>query len=498
MLRAFLKDLLNYLPSKLLPAITGFIITPILTRLFIPAEYGYWALAGGVSDFLFALACSGIGAATVRFYETYKHQSKSNDYLTTLTACLLSATIPVGILSIIIIILFRGSISTVLYPLLLISVLLFIIQAVYSIFSSILNAQEKSRSFTVYELLTRYGGIGLGLFLVIVFGLRIEGLLWGSIVVYILIIPFVIYFSLKGIHVARQYFKWSDFAYIWRYALPLSIGNMAMWGLRLSDRYVIALFRPDSDVGLYSVAYNLSGKSVDIIVGVFGLSMFPILMNLWENKGREAAEDSMKMFTRVFLILSLPVATGMTLLASPIVSLFTTPAYHDGYLIVGYVAFSSFFWQLSQIASYGLLIKTKTKQIAINQIVAAVVNLGLNFIFVPRYGFVAAGITTLIGYLVLFILQAYTAKPYLTWKIPWKTVRNTSIANILMCVITLGIYSLSGSITDLHTGFLFISIAVAAIVYFVSLGLLGELNDFDKPSFLNKFTGKLGAFIRGG
>jgi O-antigen/teichoic acid export membrane protein len=51
-LRKFVKDMAIYAPSQFLPALTAFITTPILTRLFLPAEYGYWALALSVSSFL--------------------------------------------------------------------------------------------------------------------------------------------------------------------------------------------------------------------------------------------------------------------------------------------------------------------------------------------------------------------------------------------------------------------------------------------------------------
>lgn len=67
--------MLVYLPTKLLPALTGLITTPILTRIFLPDEYGDWALAVGVTDFLFALAMSGIGTAALRFFPAYKAKS---------------------------------------------------------------------------------------------------------------------------------------------------------------------------------------------------------------------------------------------------------------------------------------------------------------------------------------------------------------------------------------------------------------------------------------
>ena len=285
---------------------------------------------------------------------------------------------------------------------------------------------------------------------------------------------------IKGLDIRFGRTDGSHIRKIWNYGFPLAIGNMAMWGLRLSDRYLIALFRPESEVGLYSAAYNLSGKSIEILAALFGLSTFPILVKIWENEGREATENTLALFTRLYLILGIPAATGLCLFASPFVSLFAAEAYHEGYRVVGPVAFSSFFWELTLIAGFGLLIKKKTLAIAANQIITALINIGLNLLLIPRYGFVIAGITTLTGYLALFILQYFSSRRYLTWRFPYKSLRNILTATLLMGSLAFWIYGLSGSRTELRPGYFLFSVALAIPVYFGTLWLLGELNEFER------------------
>jgi O-antigen/teichoic acid export membrane protein len=477
MQKTFLKDFISYLPSKLIPAIIPFVTTPILTHLLLPAEYGYWALATGVTDFLFQSTCSGIGAAVKRFFATYQKEHRLSFFYSTLGISLGMAIIPTTIIGLTATLLIRSHINPTLYPLILISVFTFIFQAIFFTAQNVLIAQERGKVYTIFELLNRYGGLGLGILLVITTNLQVEGLMWGTLIMLVLTIPFIYVSTSKGMDIVHHLIHFPDVSQLWQYALPLCIGNMANWGLRLSDRFVLSLYRPESEVGLYSAAYHLSYRSVDILAGLFGLSMLPILVYVWESKGRKAAEDTIKMFTRLYIIICLPVATGLTILASPFVFIFASKAYHDGYLIVGYVAFSSFVFQLSQIASFGILLRKKTRSIATNQIVAALVNLGLNFILIPRYGFVAAGITTLVGYLMLFALQINSSRPYLTWRFPWRSLRNSIIANVIMSIVTLGIYRISGSLFNLNIGFLFSSIIVAVPVYFSILWLLGEAND---------------------
>jgi O-antigen/teichoic acid export membrane protein len=492
--RNFTKLLVSYLPARLLPALTGFILTPLITRLFTPAEYGYWALAGGVSDFLYALACSGIGASVVRFFEAYRVKSSLNEFFSSLAASLGLSILPAITTSLVVLYLFQSRIPKTIYPLIQIAVLIFAFQSVFNVLANLMIAQQRSAAFTTFQLLNRYGGIAAGLAFVLVFGYRIEGLLWGTLLVLALCIPFMIHWAVKvldirigragGLHVRK----------IWEYGFPLAVGNMAMWGLRLSDRYLIGFFRPEPEVGLYSAAYNLSGKSIEILAALFSLSTFPILVKVWENEGREAAEKALALFTRLYLLLGIPAAAGLSLFASPFLSLFAARSYHEGYRVVGPVAFSAFFWELALIAGFGLLIQKKTQAIAANQIAAALLNVGLNLLLIPRYGFVVAGITTLAGYLALFVLQSLASRRYLTWRFPVKSLRNILAATTLMGALAYGVYGLSGSQADLRPGHFLFSIALAVPVYFGALWLLGELNETERGA-ASRFYRRLRAVL---
>lgn len=482
MLQGFVRDMLTYLPSKLLPALTGFISAPILTRLFLPAEYGNYALALGVSSFLFALACSGLGSIPIRFFPAYEAESKLGVFFATLgisTGTVIAVTAGV---SFFMLFMLRAHLPPALYPLLTISVMIFIVESVFIILMGVVRAQERSGSYTVFTLLSRYSGLGLGLLFVIVFGSGVEGLLWGTLLALALAVPPLLFLTTRGVSIRRQQFRSPNALQMWRYAWPLALGNMAMWGLRLSDRYIISFFRPESEVGLYSVAYGISDKSIDMLVALFLLSMAPLVMNTWESQGREATEKALRMITRLFLIFCLPCAAGLSFLAAPFVSVFTAEAYHEGYRIVGYVAFSTFAWGLFMMASMGTLIKKNTRRIAVNQIVAALVNLALNLLLVPRFGFVAAGITTLIGYAVLFALQAYTSRVHLTWRFPYRTLRNVVIATACMGLAIRGVHSVPGNRGDLHLGYLSLSLVAAVFVYSACLLLLGEVNEEERTA----------------
>lgn len=45
MTKGFLKDTIKYLPAQIAPGIVGFVSIPIITRIFLPQEYGNYSLA---------------------------------------------------------------------------------------------------------------------------------------------------------------------------------------------------------------------------------------------------------------------------------------------------------------------------------------------------------------------------------------------------------------------------------------------------------------------
>jgi O-antigen/teichoic acid export membrane protein len=257
---------------------------------------------------------------------------------------------------------------------------------------------------------------------------------------------------------------------------------VALWGLRASDLFIIGSFWPARDVGLYSVSYNISAKSIELLVTLFLLGLSPLVYRTWETEGREATEKTLTMVTRVYLILCLPAAVGMSILAFPFVALLTAPDYYEGSRIVGFVVFSSFAWGLINIANMGLTIKQQALRLGTNTIIAAAIHIVLQLLFVPRFGYVAAAICTLIGYAALLSLQTVSSRPHLAWRFPFTTLRNVIAASIVMGVAAWVTYGVSGAQSKASPTDLALSIAVAVPTYCVSLWWLGEVDDAEKKT----------------
>ena len=94
---------------------------------------------------------------------------------------------------------------------------------------------------------------------------------------------------------------------------------------------------------------------------------------------------------------------GLLTISSELIKLFLTDVYLPCIYIVPILVVAMFF-QFIYIFVYDFqFFNKKAKSIAISSIAAAIVNLITNYIFIPKYGYLAAGFTTLASYFVLLM-----------------------------------------------------------------------------------------------
>ncbi len=470
-------DLLSYLPAKFLPALTAFITVPIFTRLFSPDQYGNYMLAFGISEFLLAGTSTGLIAGALRFYTAYRIESRLPAYFASLLTSVAGISLLVAGISVAVLIAFRSSISPGLYPLLWASIVLFVVNGLFATLMQVVRAQEKSRQYTVFELFNRYGGVAFSLALILLLGMSAEGMLWGqALALLIPIVPLVL-LTTGRTGVRREHIDRAAINHLWRYAWPLALGNLALWSLRLSDRYIIEAFRGTYEVGLYSVSYNISGRSIDLVVGLFLMVPGPILMRTWEERGRRATEESLTMITRMFLMFVIPAVVGISIIAAPVVSLLADKPYFEGYRAIWLVAISSMAFGLGQLGSLGILVSNRTRLITITQFIAAGASLAISFLTVPIFGYMGAAASAAVSFCILAGSQGILSSRFLTWRWPVKSLVRILAASGVMAVAMLLVQALIDSGTSLSQAItVMAAVLVGGLAYGIGLWVFREIS----------------------
>ena len=471
MIREFIKDLGKYLPAQVIPAIVGLFSIPIITSLFPPADYGNYVLVL-VTVTIFSAIAGWLNMSIIRFHPVYERDEKLEEFYGIVIKLLLISVIVLSIILIVIMSLSRNYFSDNLYHLMRIGVLIFVLTASFDVLLHFFRAKRQVNLYSAFSVWMRVTAIGFGLALVLIFHYGIEGLLWGSILSMAVVLPFGWKVAVKKISMRKSIFTSSTLEMA-GYSFPLVLANLAAWILSLSDRYVLGFFRGSQEVGIYSVSYSISEYSILFIASMFMLSGGPIEINIWEKGGMEKSREFVSKITRYYLIVCLPAAVGISVLAKPIISVLTVPEYYEGYRIVSFVVFGGFLLGLQQRFHSGLIFYKKTLLIMFCIVAAGILNIALNLLFVPKYGYMAAAATTLVGYAFLVVLMIIVSRRVFMWRFPFKSLGKIACASVVMGIV---VYPIGNSLTSSTLLNLIAGICTGAIIYFLALFLLGEFN----------------------
>ena len=472
MIQEFIKDFGKYLPAQVIPAIVGFFSIPIITRLFLPADYGNYVLVLATVSIFSAIA-GWLSISIIRFHPVYERDGKLEEFYGIVIKLLLISIIAFSLIFMAILFLSRSYLSDNLYHLMRIGMLIFVLNASFSVLLHFLRAKRQVNWYSAFSVWKSVTAIGFGLSLVLIFHYGVEGLLWGSVLSIAIVLPLVFKVAVKKFSMHKSTFTLStlDMAV---YSFPLVLANLATWILSLSDRFIIEFIRGGHELGIYSASYSISEYSILFIASIFMLSGGPIGMNIWEKDGVEKSREYVSKTTRYYLMICLPAAVGISVLAKPIIGVLTAPEYYEGYRIVSFVVFGGFLLGLQQRFQSGLIYYKKTSLIMIAFIVSGLLNLGLNFIFVPRYGYIAAAVTTLISYAFLLAAMVVVSRKYFVWKFPFKSLGKVVCASSIMGVI---VYTVGNSLTSSTLLNLIVSICIGTVVYLLMLFLLREIQE---------------------
>ena len=185
----------------------------------------------------------------------------------------------------------------------------------------------------------------------------------------------------------------------WRYALKLGIPMIPHYlsGMILAqgDRIVIDKCFGKSDVALYGLA-----SSIGMIVQVFVASVNSAITPWMYGKMKEHKSDEMGN-TLTFLMLFIALtATGLMLLCPEVTLIFGSSKYSESVGAIPPIAASVFFIFMYGILSFPQFYFEKTAFLSVASFAAAGMNILLNIVFVPRFGYIAAAYTTLACYVL--------------------------------------------------------------------------------------------------
>ena len=255
------------------------------------------------------------------------------------------------------------------------------------------------------------------------------------------------------------------------FGVPL-IGNfITTTVLNASDRFLIASIKSAEQNGVYGSNYAIASAAITALTMGVSRGSYPNILKAWGVKDDKLALQLISQAVRLFLLITLPAAAGLSVLAPRITGLLLAEAYHGGAGVIPWVSFGLLFLGLTEYSNKHWELSAQTRVIFRNSAISGGVNILLNIIFLPRFGYMAAAASTFLGFLLYFLLSKLESRKYMRWTLPWACYARIGGAAAAMAA---AVYALSRILPG-NWYWLVALIGLGVVVYGGILCATGEL-----------------------
>lgn len=193
-------------------------------------------------------------------------------------------------------------------------------------------------------------------------------------------------------------------ARFWKYAVLISVpaimSTLSDLLLMQSDRIMLTHMVGASETAVYSLVYNIGSILIALYTAING-SWTPWFYKKLDEEKIDEIHRVQKMYVYVFTYM----AIGLLTISPEVVKVLSPKTYWTGIGYVNLIVIASFLIYLYAFFTTYLMYLKKTGTIAVNTMIAAILNIILNYFLIPRYKAYGAAYATIISYAVLFILQ---------------------------------------------------------------------------------------------
>lgn len=190
------------------------------------------------------------------------------------------------------------------------------------------------------------------------------------------------------------------------YSWPMVPNNLSMWILSLSDRLVIT--------GMLGIEANAIYAVANKIPRLFTTAQSTFSLAWQENasevsKEKNVAEYYTKVFDALFHFMSGIMA--VIIAATPILFILLIRGnYDEAYYQMPMLFMGVFFYSMSAFFAGIYVAKKRTKSIGLTTIIAALINLAVDFMLVVPLGITAGSLSTAVSYLFLSLYRMFDIK----------------------------------------------------------------------------------------
>jgi O-antigen/teichoic acid export membrane protein len=427
-LRRLLRHSAAYTFASMLNRAFAILLVPIYTRCLSQDDYGRLSLLLGAAAIIWVLLDCGISASVTRFWYDYDDEHERRRLILTMWLTMMAVGVTVGVvLSLLGWKYGRAVFGVAFWPFVALTIWSTFFNAANVIPKALMRVREQTRRFVIVV-----GGQSAAILAaVLVFVVWLDmGLLGAVLAAFVQTVVIFLFFTPYTLTNAALPALRGVAAKAMRFGLPILALELGWWVLDTSDRFILAHYRTAEVVALYAIGYALGRLLIMLSVSI-DQAWTPFFFARAKEDDAEARR--LAAYTATYFALAVS-AAGLLIcvFAREAVLLFGGHDYLAAARVTPLIVVASVVQGLFYVPSRGLLLEKKTHVLPYVVAAAAIVNVGLNFVLIPRWGMMGAAFATVAGYAVTTgLTYMFSQRVY---RIAYQTRRLATIVALLVVV----------------------------------------------------------------
>ncbi len=437
----FRRGLIGYLPANIVQGVVGLLTIMVFTRLLTPEQYGGYALALSVMTLAHTTVFTWVEAALARFQARAVERGEVADHLASLLRAFAVLAIVFPALAAVAV--WLAPISPALKIAVGVGLAAIVFRSLIRIVQERRRADGEVMAASALDMGQTAGGFAIGV-LAITLGAGAAGPMIGLGAIAVIGLLFTLAKELRlarGGHVQKA--RLQDYA---SYGLPVAFSLILSLVISTTDRFLLAIFLDEQAVGVYHAGYSLANRTLDVVFVWLGMAGGPAMVSALERGGRAALAETAREQLSFMVLLTLPAAVGVALVAGPLAQLMIGEALSQGAAdVTPWVAFGAFFSGLTTYYFHqAFTLGRRTHLLFVAMIIPAVANLVLNLILIPRFGIAGAMWSTAASYSLGAVSSWLLGRRAMPLPVPLDVVWRAAVACAVMALVVLQLPAVGG------------------------------------------------------
>lgn len=468
-----------YSLGNLLPKLVGFLLLPLYTDNLTTAEYGILAILQATGFVLIGVFSFNLHTAMLRWLAQDEDDNKQRSIVFTS----LTSTLIITFILELLLLPFCNQFSILFFNKIDFSnfFLLLFLSSGFGILNNIpLNLIRHKEKPSYYITLTTVKFtiiLLLNIYFVAFLKTGVEGILLSELIgnVFLMIV------SARFIAVnSNLNFDTAVFKEMFSYGFPLIFSTTFSLALTLGDRYIIKIILDDSSVGLYSLGHKIASVINVFVIQSFQLGFLPIAFKKF---GQPNANRFYSKVLTYFVFLLVVAGLFISMFGEDLIRLMADKeSYWPAYTVIPIISLAFVFKGIQYVVSLSFHYKKKTFYNAYVVMVTSVINVILNFLLIPAFGYFGAGLSMLASLMLMVVITYYYSQKL--YRIPYENIKIALLIGLGTAIYLISTFVADSSFFITILLKLFLIVLFPVLLYFLKFYETSEIEKL--KSFFTK------------